>query len=443
MNLANNALMLIQLLENAGFEAFAVGGCVRDSLMNRTCSDVDITTSALPQQTEKVLNSNSIKYIETGLKHGTITAVVDGKSYEITTYRTDGDYADNRHPENVCFVNDIKSDLSRRDFTINAMAYNDKKGIVDLFSGREDLNNKLIRAVGDADTRFKEDALRIMRALRFASTLSFDIEDKSKDAIFNNKQLLNNVSAERLYSELSKLLLGDNVYNVLVEYKKVIAVVIPELEAIFDIEQNTRWHIYDVWHHTSKSVECAPKDLALRWTMLLHDVGKAYTKTTDDNGTDHFKGHQKVSEQYAGAVLKRLKAPNEVFDRAMAVIPIHDIHIGVEEKNIKKWLSRLGESSLRDLISVKRSDKLAQNPDMIADELARLAVTESKLNAIIEAGEPFQVKDLAVNGYELMQLGLSGRAIGEALNAALDKVMCNELQNEKKPLLDYIKELIV
>lgn len=441
MHLSDSAKKIIHLISSAGYEAYAVGGCVRDFLMQRPCDDIDITTSATPDELENILSDNHIKFIETGIKHGTVTAVLeDGSVFEVTTFRTEGIYTDSRHPESVSFVTDINEDLARRDFTINAIAYNDEQGFVDPYGGREDIDLKIIRAVGDADTRFKEDALRIMRAVRFASVLGFTIEEETKKALFENRELLKNISAERIYTELSKLLMGDNVYNILVEYKEILAVIIPELDPIFYVEQNTRWHIYDVWRHTAKSVEQAPEDLALRYTMLLHDIGKAYTKTTDENGTDHFKGHQKISGEYALTALKRLKAPNEVLDRAMVVIPIHDMHIGIEEKNIKKWLSRLGESTLRDLIAVKRADKLAQNPEMIGEELARLVITEEKLNAIIAAGEPFEVKNLAVNGNDIMALGYRGKEIGVVLNSILEKVIDGELPNDRENIIRFLTD---
>lgn len=441
MKISYGAKKIITILENAGYEAFAVGGCVRDYLMNRPCDDIDITTSATPEQTEKVLADNQIRFIETGLKHGTITALVDGITFEITTYRTDGDYKDSRHPENVEFVTDISADLSRRDFTVNAIAYNDTAGFVDLFGGRADMDNKLIRAVGDADKRFKEDALRIMRAIRFASVLSFDIAPETKKALFDNKELLKNVSAERIFTELSKLLMGERVFDILVEYRDILAVVIPELEPIFNIPQNTKWHIYDVWQHTCKAVEQSPKDLALRLTMLFHDIGKAYAKTTDENGTDHFKGHQKISADYTETALKRLKVSNEIYDRVMYLVPIHDMHIGTDKKKIKKWLTKAGESRLRDLIEVKRADKLAQNPEMTAQELHNLDITQQLLDEIIAEGEPFTVKDLAVNGNDLMASGLKGRQIGTALNLLLDRVIENELSNDKDILIRYIRDL--
>lgn len=441
MNLSHKAKQIIMLIENAGYEAFVVGGCVRDFIMQRPCDDIDITTSARPDELERILFENGIKYIETGLKHGTVTAVVDGDFFEITTYRTDGTYADSRHPDNVEFVTDIAEDLSRRDFTVNAMAYNDTSGMVDIFNGEEDIRRRLIRAVGNPDKRFKEDALRIMRALRFASVLSFDIEPRTKKAIYDNKELLRNVSAERIYSELSKLLMGNHVFHVLSEYKEIIGVIIPELKAIFDVSQNTRWHIYDVWLHTCKAVEQSPEDLPLRLTMLLHDIGKAYSKTTDDNGVDHFKGHQKISAVYADKVLKRLKVSNDTYNRVMRVVPIHDMHIGTEKNRIKKWLFEIGESTLRDLIEVKRADKLAQNPEMTVNELENLNITQTILDEIIEEGEAFSLRDLAVHGNDLKALGYNGKRIGEMLSFLLQKVMDNELENDKDALLSYLKSL--
>lgn len=439
MTLPDGAQLLIDIIEADGSEAFAVGGCVRDYLMQRPCDDVDITTSATPDVVEKILQKNHIRFIETGLKHGTITAVLNNETYEITTYRTDGKYNDNRHPDEVEFVSSIDKDLARRDFTVNAMAYNDSKGIVDLYGGRSDIKDRLIRTVGDADTRFREDALRIMRALRFASVLSFDIEPKTGDAILANKDLLENVSAERLFTELSKLLLGDNVYNILSEYREVIAVVIPELREIFDVPQNTKWHIYDVWHHTCKAVESAPRDVALRLTMLMHDIGKARCRVTDPNGVDHFFGHQRVSAEMTEPVLRRLKVSNEIYDRVMALVPIHDAHISTDKRRIKKWLSKTGEDILFDLVEVKKSDKLAQNPQLTDRELDNLDITKQLIQTIIDEGEPFLVKDMNINGNDLISLGLQGRQIGEALDYLLEMVISGEIENKKEILVEKIK----
>lgn len=440
MNLPQSAVDIISVLEKHGYSAYAVGGCVRDFILNKKSDDIDIATSATPDEMKMVFDNNGIKYHETGISHGTLTAVFSGNAFEITTFRTDGTYIDSRHPESVNFVSDIKADLSRRDFTINAMAYNHRDGIVDLFGGKDDISKHLIKTVGDADKRFKEDALRIMRALRFSSVLSFDIEEKTKKAIFDNKELLKNVSYERIYNELSKLLMGDNVYRVLVEYKEVLATVIPELEYIFNISQNTKWHIYDVWNHTAKSVEHAKKDLAIRYTMLFHDIGKAFTKTTDSNGVDHFKGHQKISGEYAINIFKRLKAPNHITDRAMAVIPIHDIHIGRNRKNIKKWLNKIGEESLNDLIEVKKADKLAQNLELTFEEIENLKTTQKIIDEIIRTGEAFTIKDLKIKGGDLIALGYKGRQIGEILNNLLDNVIEEKVENQKDKLIEYVEK---
>lgn len=439
MTLFEKANYLIDIIEKAGFEAYQVGGCVRDYFMQKECNDIDITTSAKPLELEEILKNNNIKYIETGLKHGTVTAVFENDNFEITTYRCDGEYNDNRHPESVTFVREIDDDLSRRDFTINAIAYNPNKNeIVDLFGGREDIKNKVIKTVGNADERFNEDALRIMRAIRFASTLGFEIEEKTKNAVFKNKELLRNVASERIFTELVKLLMGDNVFSVLTEYKEVIAVIIPELIPTFTCKQNTVWHLFDVYTHTAKTVEMSPKIPEIRLIMLLHDIGKPVAKTTDENGVDHFKGHQKISAEMSAPILKRFKVSNEIFNRVMLIIPIHDIHIGRDKKNIKKWLNKLGEQGMYDLISVKRADKLGQNPKMTGEELSNLEITEKYLNEIIVSKEPYSIKDLKINGFDLINLGYKGKQIGEILNIVLQNVISGELENEKSAELDFV-----
>lgn len=438
MNLFEKAEYLIDLIEAAGYEAYEVGGCVRDRIMCRECSDVDIASSAPPRELEKILAAHDIKFVETGLKHGTVTAVYGGDTFEITAFRTDGSYTDSRHPETVTFVSDIRQDLARRDFTVNAAAYNHKRGLVDIFSSRADIENKIIRAVGNPDKRFREDALRILRALRFASVLGFDIEEETKKALFDNKELLKNISAERIFAELSKLLLGRNVFKILCDYKEIIAVVIPEIAPCFDFEQRTRWHLYDVWTHTCKAIEQSPPDLALRVTMLLHDIGKPYSRTTDENGTDHFKGHQKKSAELAEPVLKRLKVPTQLYKRAMFLIPIHDMHIGTDRVSVRRWLSVAGERGLLDLVAVKRADKLAQNPEMTAAELERLDITEEMIHTVISSGDAYRVSDLAVSGDDLISLGYRGKKIGIALDDVLSKVIADELPNTREAIMSYL-----
>ena len=438
MNISENAEKLINILNENGFKAYVVGGCVRDYLLGKDAGDIDITTSAAPQQVESILQSENIKVVETGIKHGTVTAVLNGKPYEITTFRKDGDYKDSRRPETVDFVTDIKEDLSRRDFTINAMAYNHSEGIVDLFDGQTDLNNKIIRAVGNADLRFKEDALRIMRALRFSSTLGFEIEESTKKAVFDNMHLLSNISSERIFTELTKLLIGDYAMQVLNEYREVIGVIIPELKPAFDCGQNNPWHIYNVYGHIIHAVHAAPKDKIIRLTMLLHDIGKPQVKTTDDRGIDHFKTHAAMGAEIAKKVLKRFKVSNEIFDKVTTLIYYHQSVENVDNIRIKRWLAKIGEDYTRALFQVRLADLYAHNPEKIGYEVEKLSELQKELEEIIAAGEAFKLSDLSVNGNDLLALGYKGRAIGEKLDEILNLVVDDKLENKKKAILNYL-----
>ena len=416
MKISEDAEKLINILSDNGCKAYAVGGCVRDYLLGKPEKDIDITTSAKPETVEEILKQNNIKVIETGLQHGTVTAVLNGENYEITTFRKDGEYKDNRRPESVSFVDDVKEDLSRRDFTINAMAYNHKEGIVDLFGGKKDIDNKVIRAVGNADLRFKEDALRIMRALRFSATLCFDIEESTKKAIFDNMYLLDNIAKERIFTELKKLLAGDNALQVLDAYKEVIGVVIPELKPAFDCVQNNPWHIYNVYDHIIHAVDAAPKDEIIRLTMLLHDIGKPSVKTTDEKGIDHFKFHAPVGADIAKKVLKRFKVSNEVYDKVTTLIRYHQGVENVDDIRVKRWLAKIGADYTKALFKVRISDLYAHNPGKIGYELKKLNEFLIELDEIVAAGEAFKISDLAVNGNDLIALGYKGKEIGEKLN---------------------------
>lgn len=439
MNLPTDAKNLIDLLIGSGYSAYAVGGCVRDYLMGRVCGDIDIATSATPQQVESVLNSNGIRYVETGIKHGTVTAVVNGESYEITTFRTDGDYADNRHPDNVSFVTDIESDLARRDFTINAMAYNDGRGLVDVFGGREDIESRLIRCVGDADTRFKEDALRIMRALRFAGVLGFDIEPDTAKAIFNNKDLLQNIAAERIFVELKKLLVGSNVEAVLTEYRDVIGVIIPELKPTFDFQQYSKWHLYDIYTHTVKSVAYAPGVDYIRLALLLHDIGKPYTLKIDEKG-DHFKGHPAKSKELAHNILKRLKVSNDIYNKVITLVEIHDKHIHLNPRSIKFWLSQLGEELIYNFVDVKIADMSSHNLALAQEEMDELYQIRDMVGEVIASGEPYTVAQLSIHGNDLIDLGYKGRGIADELQRLLDIVIETPSKNTRDILLDIAAE---
>lgn len=441
MNFGKNAGLIIDLLQNSGFDAYAVGGCVRDSIMNRLVSDVDITTSALVVDTEQILKANNIRYIETGIKHGTITALLDNEQFEITTFRTDGEYIDNRHPESVTFVSDLSQDLSRRDFTVNAMAYNEQKGVVDLFGGREDIKNKLIRTVGDADKRFNEDALRIMRALRFASVLNFDIEENTKNAILHNKHLLKNVSVERIFTEFCKLIMGDNAEKILLEYKDVFAVIMPALSSCFNCQQNTKWHIYDVYSHSVKSVALAPKNLEIRLAMLFHDIGKPFCKTTDENGVDHFKGHPQKSAELTFEILKSFKASNAIVDKVVLLVEHHDDNLSTKASTIKRWVSHMGKENIVDLMDVKIADMLTHNLVHAQQTVDYFYEIKQKVIEVLEAGEPLTVKDLAVNGNDISALGYKGVQIGEVLKNLLSIVIENPKNNTKEYLIKKAKEM--
>jgi tRNA nucleotidyltransferase (CCA-adding enzyme) len=430
---------IISTLENNGHEAYAVGGCVRDSLLGNEPKDWDVCTSAQPALTMKCFESCHI--IETGLKHGTITLMLNHKPFEITTYRVDGAYADNRRPDSVEFTGDLRKDLSRRDFTVNARAYNPGTGIVDFFNGAADLQRKIIRCVGDADKRFQEDALRIMRALRFASALNFSIEENTAAAIYGNKKLLRNIAAERIANELNRLIIGRNAGNILLDFSSVIYEIIPELKKTAGFQQNNPYHHLDVWNHTVTSVLNAPADVALRLTMLFHDIAKpgCYTET---DGTGHFYGHPQISADMAEEILLRLKYDNNTIKTVTQLILYHDTDIKPEKKDIKRWLRRIGEERFRQLIEVKRADAKAQSEKYNVEKLAALCEMQLVLNRVIEDSECFSLKDLAVNGNDLVAAGIpEGVAVGGILNQLMNKVIDEAAENNRAKLLDTAEEL--
>lgn len=441
MQISDKAKIILNALMSAGYSAYAVGGCVRDHFLGNINSDTDITTSALPQEVEKILAEKNIKVIETGLKHGTVTAVIDKTPFEITTFRSDGEYKDSRHPQNVEFVSDLELDLKRRDFTVNAMAYNEEQGIVDLFGGMQDLKNKIIRAVGDPDKRFKEDALRIMRALRFSSVLGFKIEENTKKAIFNNMRLLKNISAERIFSELKKLLCGENVLNVLDEYRQVIGVIIPQLTPTFDCAQNTPWHMFTVYEHIIHSVEYAPEDPVIRLTMLLHDIGKPLVKTTDENGRDHFKTHAAAGAEIAAKVLKELKVPNEVFNKITTLIKYHQSVENVNDIKIIRWFNKIGAEYTLSLFDVRIADLKAHNigKEEVGFEIKKLSSLKNEALELLKNDVPYRVTDLAVNGNDLISFGYSGKEIGDKLSEILELVISGKLENIKEKIIDFLK----
>lgn len=440
ITLPNGASKIIDVLSDSGFDAYVVGGCVRDSLLGLTPKDWDICTAATPKEVESCFRDYRI--IETGLKHGTVTIVMDDEQYEVTTFRTDGVYSDNRRPDTVSFVKDIREDLSRRDFTINAMAYNHSVGVVDLFSGQEHLASGVISCVGNADDRFNEDALRIMRALRFASVYNFRIADETSDAIHKNTGLLKNIAVERVNTELCRFLCGQGVLELLLNYNDVITTIIPELKPCVGFEQNNRYHQYTVYDHIAHAVSnYKGTDIAIKIALLLHDIGKPTCYTKDENG-GHFYGHGVPSSDISKEVLERLRFDNHTQRDVVELVLYHDAVIEPTTKTVRRWLNKVGEVQLSRLLDIRMADILAhaegtqQSRIDICD-----AVREIALEIIAEA-QCFTLKDLAINGKDLLELGIpEGKEIGMLLNKILSLVIDGELPNERDEIMEYIRSV--
>lgn len=435
IQMPKEASEVITRLEAAGYCAYAVGGCVRDALLGREAADWDIATSARPQEVQRVFSDYPV--IETGIRHGTVTVRIEGKSIEITTYRIDGAYTDNRHPDQVTYTSRIEEDLARRDFTINALAYHPKRGLVDPFGGMEDLKNGYIQAVGDANQRFSEDALRILRAIRFASVLSFTISQETKEAIFSHKMRLKNVAAERVRIELEKLLLGQDAEKILNEYWQVLAVWIPEITPMVGFAQNNPHHVLDVWGHTVKSVTSIAPIPVLRLAMLLHDVEKPNCYSVGKDGVGHFYGHQAPGATTAKKILKRLRYDNKTLEEVYLLIYYHDQDIFADEVDVKNWLRKLGEPLLKKLLLVKRADALAQAPDKLPAKLQALEKVEAVLKKVLREGACYSLSQLAIDGRDLLQAGIGeGPQLGALLEKLLTAVIQGRLKNEKCVLLE-------
>jgi tRNA nucleotidyltransferase (CCA-adding enzyme) len=437
MEISQGAKKALELLHTAGYEAYLVGGCVRDLIMKIPAHDYDITTSATPKEMKKAFIGYTT--IETGIKHGTITFLYNKEPIEITTYRIEGEYKDNRHPESVEFTTKLENDLSRRDFTMNALVYNENEGIIDLFGGQKDIANKTIRAIGVAENRFKEDALRILRAMRFSSQLGFEIEEETKKAMVKCAPLLHNISAERISQELNKLLVGKNVKKVILDCYEILGEILPEIKKMHGFNQYNKYHIYSVLEHTATAVENIDPVAHLRLTMLLHDTGKVYTFTRDENGTGHFYGHNKVSADIAKDFLNKYKYDNLTKERVVELVKIHDTPIEMDRIFIKKRLNRLGKDVFFDLLKVKRADNLAQNPEYFW--LDKLDKMENIAREIVEENE-FTLSSLKISGNDLISLGITGKKIGEALNLLLNEVIEEKIKNQKEALLKRAAQLI-
>lgn len=440
INIPVDAGKIIDRLREKGFDAYTVGGCVRDNLLGKNPDDWDICTSALPDKVKEIFDGCLV--LETGLKHGTVTVRFNHQSYEITTYRIDGEYVDNRRPKNVQFVKSLKEDLARRDFTINAMAYNSFEGLIDYNNGCNDLRDKIIRCVGNPDKRFDEDALRILRALRFSSVLDFNIEKETSLSIHRNKELLNNIAKERINVELCKLLCGKGVRKVLLEYADVFSIILPEIKPMIGFQQKNPHHLYGVWEHTAVVVENSEDDIFIKLAALLHDIAKPDCYTCDEKGIGHFYGHAEFSSDIAKNILRNLKFSNEIVNNVVQLIKYHDADISKNSKSIKRWLNRLGEVQFKRLLKLKHADVMGQSDYKRQEKLKTLQDIEKALIQVLEEKQCFSLKDLAINGRDLIQIGIiDGKQIGQNLDNVLKQVIENNIENNKDDLLSFIKNM--
>jgi tRNA nucleotidyltransferase (CCA-adding enzyme) len=440
IQLPKNVEFIINELNKNGYEAYVVGGCVRDSLLGIMPKDYDITTNTKPEEVKNIFD----KTIDTGLQHGTVTVVLDKENYEITTYRIDGIYSDSRRPENVAFTNSLTDDLSRRDITINAMAYNHKDGFIDPFDGQKDLNNMTIRCVGDAYQRLeKEDRLRKMRVIRFAAQLGFDIHTDTFKAI-RKYPSLDGISIERIQAEFNKILLSDRTrYGIDLLYQlKLLNQFLPEFSKCMETAQNSPYHVYSVGMHSL--IACGNVDiqysLHLKLAMLLHDIGKPICKTTDENGIDHFYGHAKYSVELTDNILKRMKYDNETINRVKELIMYHDAEIQDNKNSVRKWLNKIGDDSFRNLLKIRVADIYAQNPQHYDERHSKIQRIKNLIEEVIQDKECFTIKDLVIDGNDLIQLGFKqGIEIGNMLNYLLELVIDNPKLNQKDELVKIIK----
>lgn len=440
MDMPKNVDIAINLLQSAGFEAYAVGGCVRDSLLGKTPNDWDITTSAKPEDMKSVFAD--FHCIDTGIKHGTVTVVIDGEPLEITTFRLDGEYEDNRHPKSVTFTSDLGADLGRRDFTVNAMAYSKMTGTVDLFGGQNDLKNKIIRCVGDPDRRFNEDALRILRALRFASALDFEIEEKTAQSLLKNCALLGNISEERIAKELLKLVCGKGAKRILTDFAPVLFEILPELQPMYKNSHDNPHHCYDIYEHTLIAVESIDPEPTLRFAMLLHDCGKPAVKKFDENGVAHFYGHQRISAKISAQILARLKVSNKFRDEILFLVSNHDRwELYENTEKMPRYLSKFGLDGVLKLLKVMRADVLAQSPEY-RYRLDQIADAEEIAKNLAAQKPCLSLSELQINGRTLMDIGIpQGRKLGAVLAQLLDEVIDGVTKNTQEALTTRAREI--
>lgn len=440
INLPRHVSEIIQKLEDNGFEAYAVGGCVRDSVLGTIPEDWDITTSAVPDQVKKLFN----RTVDTGLKHGTVTVLIERMPYEVTTYRVDGVYENNRSPKAVSFTGDLVEDLRRRDFTMNAMAYNEKDGLVDVFFGAQALSSRLIECVGDPDERFQEDALRMLRAIRFAAKLGFEIHPATEAAIVKNAHLIKNISGERIHMEMTKILISD--HPEIIEKLVILGLmpfIIPEFMINVGRLQHNKHHIYAVDRHTYEAIRNIEAKETLRWTLFLHDIGKGYCMTRDEKGVGHFYGHPEKSVAIARDVLTRLRFDNKTAKDILKLIEFHDYRFEDQMKSVRKAVRLIGEDLFLDYIKVRQGDIKAQNPIFSELYLSKLQSTVRCFNELIAKNQCTTLKNLEINGSDLKAMGVrEGKVIGLILEALLECVLEEPEHNNREWLLSYAKELM-
>ena len=426
---------VIETLRQNGHEAYIVGGCVRDSILGRTPDDWDITTSAMPEDVKRLFR----RTVDTGIKHGTVTVLIGNEQFEVTTYRIDGDYGDGRHPDNVVFTSSLKEDLRRRDFTINAMAYSEEDGLIDYYDGLGDIDRKVIRAVGDAEERFTEDALRIMRAVRFSAQLGYSIEDKTKEAAGELAGTLTKISAERINIELTKLLVSPHPEELRTMYELgITAVIMPEFDVCMKTPQNNLHHMFGVGEHIIHSVQAVRADKVLRYTMLFHDIGKPDCHYRGADGIDHCHGHAPVSAEIAARIMKRLKFDNDTEAKVETLVRYHDINMDETPYAVRKSIAVIGEDLFPLLFEIKIADGAAQSEFRLEEKKMKVAAWESIYSRIIEDGDCLGLKDLKVNGQDLIDRGMKpGREIGITLRRMLEDVLQYPSHNTEDYLLSH------
>ena len=431
---------IINTIIQAGYEAYAVGGCIRDSVLGRVPDDWDITTSATPYQVKALFK----RTIDTGIQHGTVTVMLDKEGFEVTTYRIDGEYEDARHPKEVIFTGNLTEDLKRRDFTINAMAYNEEAGLVDVFEGMKDIERKVIRCVGNPRERFTEDALRMMRAVRFSAQLGYSIEEETLAAIRELSPNLIHISAERIQAELVKLVVSPHPENLRIAFEAgITGIILPEFDLCMKTEQNNPHHCYNVGEHTLKSMENIRQDKVLRLAMLFHDIGKPAAITTDDEGIHHFHGHPAISEKMACDILRRLKFDNHTIYMVTKLVRFHDYNVEPEEKYVRRAIMKIGEDIFPLLFEVKRADMQAQSDYLREEKEEKLKAFYQVYERVLAEKQCVSLKTLAVTGKDLIEeAGMQpGRQIGEVLNKLLDAVVEEPQKNNREILLKLAAEI--